>query len=233
MSSARPLPAPSRTLQALRLAAAAALLPLALGAAQAGVYKVVGPDGRVTYTDVPPPPKPAAASGAGTTAGRGDSTVTQLSTGGAGGVDPNAAVEASKLFVPEMREQAVALIFAESFRETMSQADGLCASGVANPSANFRTASVAWKQRNQGFYSRVDQVMSSSLTTEQRRFIVQQVSRAVDHELDKVRAARIPARKQWCENAAYELAGGKADLSKVPAIARAIEGGGSGRRPGL
>ena len=68
--------------------AACALLVLAAGA-QAQVFRIVGPDGRVTYSDKPPV-EPSRARAVGTTGGD--------TTGGHGGTLPNG-------FGPEPRRQ--------------------------------------------------------------------------------------------------------------------------------
>jgi len=207
------------------LLCAAALVAAACAAQAGAIYKIVGPDGKVTFTDHPPTVAPAPGASA-PKAGAGGSTVTRGGSADGPGGDAASLVANSSLVPASQKELFVALVLAESFRETLQQADAICVTGAATPNKNFRVATIAWKQRNQEFYNRVDRVMGGALQTAQRQFVVEQVSRIVDKELDPIRSANVPARMQWCDRSAMEVGSGKMDVSRMPAMAKALQGGG-------
>jgi hypothetical protein len=235
-------------LRASRLLALALALALALNAlhATAAVFKVVGPDGRVTYTDRPasaasaglsppapaPAPAPAAAATPAAPAAPAPAAIARAhvksAVSGTAGAAPTAPPAQPAQITAARLDLLMALIGVESYRESVRAAGEFCQAQQGNAKAHFARASQAWQGRNAMYYGRADKLMAEGLQPAQQKYLHGEVAKKVGAFMTPVRAATAEQRAGWCERSAGEIDRGDLDVVKQatwPALLMGSPGG--------
>jgi hypothetical protein len=219
----------------LRSLAAICLLGAATGAS-ASVYKVVGPDGRISYTDQPltaaatnvhvfkaGTARPTSANKAGATgdpakgASAGSDTV-KASQSPASGINESeaAALRAeSTALMPAVR---IVLGNGALARESMQ----LCMQAVPGTTRRFEGALEGWKTRNHEAVERAEEVLAVALAPTPRIQFKQSILDQTRQMLRPVREGALARRLAWCEQTTAEIEGGGVDLNRNPAVGQLL-----------
>jgi hypothetical protein len=220
----------------MRARSLASLLLLTLATnASAGLYKYVGPDGTVVYSDRPPVnpmphvqvfsagvPRAVAANETGYLAPKKPDPVDAPVRQAAAPPTPAPAVQAQPA-APDARAQQLAPLL-PGLRIAMDQTTlidrsvDLC---ILTAPKSFRTyvaAQDAWKGRNAAVTARVGAVLSELVTGNDRLRLEQDALEHTSARLLAVRALSSAQRVEWCGRTAEEMGAGKADLAGMPGM---------------
>jgi len=207
------------------------------------VYKTVGPDGKVTFSDEPP------ASG----------KTTALE--GYGPPPKKEVVPDAKMRAAEVRRQAQeryeakkanpvpqesvapvgsravaidpvlgeAVIGVQGIEDIVKQTEKLCISTLPTSYKRYGGAAESWRQRNATVLQRQRAVTSQALTLAQRNMIESTVKAKNGEQLAPVLNAPTVSKIKWCDQSADEMNRGDLDFSKYPKWTAAL----ANWRPGM
>lgn len=180
----------------LRLLALSALLVSQLCAA-APVYKIVGPDGKVSFTDQPPASAAASAKELKVPSG----------PGGDGNFDAKPTGQLAAAYTKQIIVESAARF---------------CLREVPATSAAIMAARDAWRDRNGAINEKRNRVMQAIMTSEERNKLAAGMQRENDAYLNKMRAAPIAEKTRWCERAPVSFASQELDISQNAGLVKAI-----------
>jgi hypothetical protein len=216
---------------------AAATIALAVGPAcvhAQGVYRIVGSDGRVTYSDQPPPsvapngridvlrapkgpalvppapaPAPAPAPVASGDPGAANDAASRLGaiTGAppvAPPIDP--AVEA-------------AVIGVLGIEDVVRRTESICVSTLPASARRYSGAVDEWARRNTRTVVVARRVLSREFDVEKRELIEAGIARRNADQFEKIVEAAPAVRMAWCDRSVAEIAGGRMDVHDKPKLA--------------
>jgi hypothetical protein len=194
-------------------------------AAAQQLYKSVGPDGKVTYTDRPPageasakvsvmksyvlrpldaPPPPSLSSGLPPPSA--DAVRRASAT--------PAAASAPKEGVPLEVEQAVAGVLGLS--ELFRRSEDLCSKSV--PGQRYANSLGKWRERNASFLQKEKHILMTVLTPTLRAALQAAVNEKNDKVLAPVASAQPAARQKWCEKGFDDVDSGMHDVANNAAL---------------
>ncbi len=180
------------------------------------LYKSVGPDGKVVYSDKPPitdktklsvmrsytlrpvePPPPAAKPGA-----------------------PKPARSNAPLAPMPVISQDVedAMLVVMTFAPFERRFEHFC---VANGDAvkAFAAATAGWRQRNAPYMEQQKRLLMEVFSPQRRAEVVARAETVLQTEVAKVKALSPGARADWCEEKAVQLSGGTMDMNNPEMLA--------------
>jgi len=196
------------------LLALAGLLAFAPEAA-ADVYKVVTPDGRVTYTDHPPVQPGARTTVVSRRAATGalvmPPPLSSLLAAPVSGHDssrraPPAASGASGAMPPDLsREVVESLIAALGRREAVDAFRTTCVRAEPVAATSFEKASQDWRMRNAAVLAQADRILEQAFDPARRSKLEADAHTRALPLLEPLATAVPAAQAQWCEGALDEL----------------------------
>jgi hypothetical protein len=220
----------------------AALFVLLLpGVAAAQLYKIVGPDGKVTYSDRPPmiangavqiiksggsvplADKPNAPDTAGANvpapaeAGRSTSGPWAAkhairSEHGNGAPDLNEGAGRSRVNL--LRGLRVVLGNMRLVEETSA----LCTSTLPTSFKQYDGAASLWKSRNGDVINQANAVLSAAFSASERAQLEMDARQTTDSMLQVVRNADTARRITWCDKSVGEMSSGALDLVRMGGV---------------
>lgn len=210
------------------------LLLLACPLAQAGtVYKVVGPDGRVTFTDRPPtaasaptpPPEPPPTVRLGPDR---PPPLADLDERRAGAKRAQAATRAETSAtaagaVSPALERAVIGVL--GMADLVQQTETLCQQTLPTSFARYAEAGEGWRQRNGAVVARARQVLGTGFDAVTSERIRQALVDRNAGNLGAVKAADRGRRISWCDKSMDEVKSGVMDVHDKPALAPPLMAG--------
>lgn len=186
--------------------------------AQRTIYKSVGPDGSITFTDRPPPgqqppaakaplvitPAPAAsgAQSAGSTAKKATRKAAEPPAAAASAPTPQ--------LDPAMEKAALALLSLESI---ISEFVELCTATLPTSSKTYLGAADQWRQRHSGLMARQQAVLRDHFSPAEQAGVRSGAKNKTRGMMAPVFAAATARKIKWCDDNAVEIATGKVDLS--------------------
>jgi hypothetical protein len=210
----------------------AVLLAFAMGATSSAhaqaIYKTIGPDGKVIYSDKPPTgaasttstltrpavpssPKPAAdARASNKPPVVGASAQSSPSRGPA---DAGARDEAR---IDPVLERALVRVMGNE--DLLSRTEEVCQRTLPTSFKKYNAAATSWKQRNAAVLAQYRQVMSEGVTESQRQLIEARVKSINDPNMAIVANAPVASRITWCDKSFEEIRSGKIDLHDAPDV---------------
>lgn len=202
------------------------------------VYKTVGPDGQIIYTDRPPAngknvkvlgtPKATTPS---TTATAAESTAQPESARKAMGKRAmRDQTPASDQALPAEREPALsqhrldaelenAVIIAIGYSDLLQQAEIICTRTLPTSFQKYEAASVQWQQRNGVLVARARQALASVADSTQQNTLQREVKRRTQRMLASVNAAPAASKIKWCDRSVAEIRSGVMDLHNKQHVA--------------
>lgn len=168
------------------------------------VYKSVGPDGKVTFTDKPPagqepPAAPAAAAPAAPAA--------QSSPGAA----PAPAGSAAAAQMDPALEKATLVL--AGFESIVNEYADLCVKTLPTSFRKYQGAADDWRQRHATLLARQNAVMRDHFSPAQRASVRSALQAKTRGMMAQVQAANAAQRIKWCDDNTLEVTGGKVDLA--------------------
>lgn len=182
----------------LMLAAAASALALAQACGAAPLYKVVGPDGKVTYTDQRP-----AAEGAD--ALKGSATPGARAPSAAGQSDPASAAGAA---------YAMQLVVESGSR--------FCSTYVITSSRDVLKARAGWRERNIELLQKKNAVLRDTVGLPAMLSMSGKMERENEAVLQKLRQAPEAEQQKWCAAAPASFEAAPLDPSRNPTLVKTI-----------
>jgi hypothetical protein len=195
-----------------------------------GVYKHVGPDGRITYSDQPPgstsvqykaPPASPATAPAPTTQTR------PAATGG----DPASGSRAKKAIAgrpgdgrdaaePQPVDPALegAVIGVLGIEDLVQRTEKICTETLPTSFKRYAGAAEVWQSRNADLVSRAHRALSETFDASKRQMIVAGISARNDRSLAVVKQAQAAPRIRWCDQSTDEIANGTMDVRGKPKL---------------
>lgn len=214
------------------------LLVAAWSFAHAGpVYKIVGPDGKVTFSDKPPT---EAVSGTYQVVGSQSSAVPAPSSeeprsGDALDAEPRiAAVSASKQasraaapdeiqFGPSPEIEG-AVIGVLGIEDIVKRTEALCVEALPTSRGAYGAAVADWHTRNGTVVTRARQVLASEFDTATQTAIAAGLRLKNDGVFTPVRSASAAARISWCDESFATMNDGKMDVHTNPKLTGPLTG---------
>lgn len=203
--------------------AAALVLAAAVPLVQAqGLYRIVAPDGRVTYSDHPP--------AAGAQSARVDLLRTPASTaqGGAGRVGlPEPAVPASEAgarnasYAVSASSDAMieaAIIGVLGAEDAVRRTETICVSTQPSAARRYASAVDDWARRNARPVLVARRVLSRENDVRRRERIEAGVREANTQRFETVADVADSSRIAWCERSVAEIAAGRMDVHDKPSL---------------
>jgi hypothetical protein len=187
------------------------------------LYKSVGPDGKVTYTDRPPvdastkvsvmksfvlrpveaPPPPSLSSSLpppGTEEAKRAAAT-------AGPAKPGMSLEV---------EQAVAGVM--GLVDLLRRSEGVCSKTVLPSSGRYAATLAKWRERNATFLQKQQRILMEVMSPSLRAALQAAVADKTDKILVPVSAAQAPLRQAWCEKGFDDVDSGMHDIANKPAL---------------
>lgn len=223
-------------MQAKRMLLATLLLAVAGGVAAQKIYRSVGPDGKVVFSDSPPadrdavmlqsgrmPGAPAAAAPAAA-APASASAPTATPRDGHGAKQAKKALPASEK-APAATGPSQAAIDAgarslavlTNMELLVKNFEGTCLSTLPTSMKKYSGAADTWRGRHAQLLAKRDAALAH-LTAAQRRTVMDESSAFVQKMMQPVQKAQPAQRIQWCDHSAQEIMAGKLDRHQDPAV---------------
>lgn len=214
-----------------RRAGFALVLACAASAAAADVYKIVGPDGRVTFSDRPPVGTDGSHSAivAHATASSARLSISALPPTSAGvtGTPPGAASapraaeedRARAPLAPALSQALVAVLAGEDRVQSLFEA---CTRAQPEAYERFSDHLRTWRHRNVQIITQADRVMAIGLSSSGRAALQAAARSEVDADLAPVLRGPRSRLVQWCSQGADQLLDGTLDIAGRPAITEPI-----------
>jgi hypothetical protein len=180
--------------------------------AQGHVYKQVGPDGRVTFTDKPPPeePAPAHASPASATASApaAASAAPSKATAKKAASEP---VPARAVLDPAVDKGLSVLM---GYQSLVSEYLDLCLTTLPTSFKRYDSAAQVWKTRHAAVLARYPVVLQDNYTAAEQGVIRREIQEKTRAMMAPIAAADMGRRIKWCDDNAMQLQTGKMDLPR-------------------
>jgi hypothetical protein len=180
------------------------------------VYRIVGPDGKVTFSDTPPVEAPA---GAYDVVGRNGTAQPNART--AQDSAPVAAEETAPSERSAPRPAAAtspvleaAVVGVLGIEDIVVRTQGLCADASPNAAAGHAAVAAEWRDRNGDVVARARQALEHDVDAAARERIEGRVRTQNDAMFEAVAAASDAARASWCDESLAATAAGKMDVHR-------------------
>ncbi len=184
----------------MRLLLLPLLLLLAAQPCAAGeLYRVVGPDGKVSYTDRPP------------------------STEGLKAVKGSAAAPASTGSTDDNMGPAKAAAKVLSFQMIVDTTALSCGRQAPSSSKFIASARNEWLQRNDALVAKAGRVLRDAVSADEHGKIMRAMRQANQDLADKANSAPPEVRKSWCDQAPFKFRSDEMDPSRDAALVRTVE----------
>jgi hypothetical protein len=197
------------------------------GAMAQQMFKVVGPDGKVTFSDRPALHTPGKVSVMQSYTLRPYVSQRSAAEAAAAAAVKKAAAEvpaaagmpvAAPAITPEVEDAIVTVMGQVEFARRFYN---FCNSTPAGAKA-FNTATNAWKQRNAAAIAHQNRLVMESVSPAKRDELQGKVAALLTEEGAKVAARNPKERQAWCAGAIAELESGKADILQPAMMALPI-----------
>ena len=183
-------------------------------ASAGGVYKIIGPDGKISFSDKPPadaatsdkidvirtqtvPLSSQPSNNAGAAAK--PAAVTPSINNQATAKDPNPAVEK-------------AIIGVLGYEDLVKQTETLCARTLPTSSQKYSGAAEGWRSRNGALVNQAHQTLADKFTEPQRQLIESGIRAKNNAALQSVTAASTASKISWCDNSSDAIKEGTMDV---------------------
>ncbi|MGH8492833.1 MAG: DUF4124 domain-containing protein [Moraxellaceae bacterium] len=194
------------------------------------VYKTVGPDGKITFSDEPPaegkttaldgygpalpkvPEKSASERAAAASRIAGDQYKAKQAQAGSPAATP-APLD------PALGQAIVGVL---GFEDLVRQMEKLCTTTLPISFRKYGDAAFDWRQRNADILKQARSAMAGVLNADQRQKFEKVVEDKTFQMMDPIVKAPTASRIQWCDQSADEINSGKLDPQKKPAWVSAL-----------
>lgn len=200
------------------------LFPVMTVQAQA-IYKVVGPDGKVVFSDKPP----ADASGDVSVIEGGFERKQSAPEAPAAVVTPPAPRVTKQASVAQPQPQPVQMVIDPAlvgavfgvmgFEDLVMQTERICIQTLPTSMTRYSGATQVWRQRNASVLVRYQQVLAKAITPTHRKQLEAEVKARNEKSLSPVVKAPAASRISWCDKSGDLIGKGDMDVHNKPALA--------------
>lgn len=184
---------------------------LICGAASAQMYKTVGPDGKITFSDRPQNGeklKVSVMKGSVLTAVEGPPPAQPKIAAPKGGASaPGNGISAAGIPSPELQH---AVLVVSLMSEVAVKFEPVC-SKVAARNKNFVTAANGWTLRNGSFVEKQRRAMAD-MAPARRTALQNEVAAKIAEAMGEVLAQSPPNQVKWCDKAIIDMSSGANDV---------------------
>ncbi len=197
------------------------------------VYKTIGPDGKVIYSDHPP-----VDSKTQSTLLNGPKAALEVKTDKVvvPENDPKnkAAKTASKKTVgadgtssgatPAVNNDALegAIIGVMGMESLVLQTEQACVNTLPTSMKRYSGAATGWRERNAGLISQQRRLLATVFDADKRRLIVMGIKNKNDNAFVPFKTANMAAKINWCDQSMKEIESGAMDVFNNPKLAPPI-----------
>jgi hypothetical protein len=216
-----------------------ALLIAVVGHAHAKeIYKVVGPDGKITFSDKPPadavasekyaikdgPSTPVTAPGnsaAATTANSSATSATGLRKSQAKqairGTTPEPSAESSTARAtaadPAVERAVIGVL---GYEDLVGQSERICLSALPTSYGKYSAATDAWRGRNAAIVRQARKALANQFNSAQQQLIETGIRVRNTNSLAPVASAPSASKIKWCDSTSNEISNGAMDAFNKP-----------------
>lgn len=189
----------------------AVLATLACGVGAQQVYRIVGPDGRILFSDQPPPDREALPLRRGSASLPAPGSTAAVA---AAGVPPHTPLPEPP-GMDALRQALAALTHAE---QVVTSAVDLCS--VARPAlaASYGASGQRWRERHAPLLARRDTILQQGLAPRQRAEVVDAARADTRRVMEPTLQADSARRGAWCERRAVDIDAGWQDRQRDPKV---------------
>lgn len=180
------------------------------------MYKVVGADGKVTFSDRPQADEKAKLSVMHSYTLR--EVKPKASAEKAAPVKPKTQDSAPVTVPPEIEEQMVTIMGLSAFG---GRFEIFCSDSESDGRA-FATATLAWKQRNLAAIDQQRRLLMLVVSPVKRAELMAREEKLLAEEIAKISGRTAAARKEWCDGVVAELNSGRSDINNPALMALPI-----------
>lgn len=214
------------------------LATAAFSVAAQAVYKTVGPDGKIIYSDHPPvdsktqstllngpkaapeiksdrPPLPASAS----TAKDADTKNKSAKTPSKKGADA-AKTDAAPVVNNDVLEGAI--IGVMGMESLVLQTEEACVNAMPTSMKRYSGAGTGWRERNASVVAQQRKLLATVFDADKRRVIVLGIKTKNDASFVPFKASNLAAKIKWCDQSIKEIESGAMDVFNNPKLAPPI-----------
>lgn len=204
------------------------LLPAPFAMAQA-IYKVVGPDGKVTFSDkpdgagaqavdvkVPPSSRQSAAVDEAPVESPAERAAEAYRAKRAAAAAPaRTTIPATPQTATIQSDLLKAIMNTMALEDLVSQSERVCLQTLPTSFKRYSGATEGWGKRNEPALARYRKVLQT-LTYDQRNKLTELVKQQTASVLTVVEKAPMYSRIKWCDKSMDELDQGKLDIARKP-----------------
>jgi cell pole-organizing protein PopZ len=196
-----------------------------------GIYKTVGPDGKVTYSDQPPATADArdnSLASSANTVGAAANTSSQKSatraqqTAGPSGDTALLPVAAITAPVSAASPQESAIIGVLSVEDIVRQTEDMCNQTQPSASAKYSDAASEWRRRNRVPVMQAHHAVAQAFNNVNGAVSEQRIENAIRVKshgiLHPILQAPTTEKLRWCDNAVDQMRGGALDVADKPTL---------------
>ena len=197
-------------------------LAAGLGMAQSQLYKIVGPDGKVTFSDKPPAEASAKISVMksnvlrpieGTTLPSFPSPASLASTKSAA-----AASSASAPPYSSSTELDQALLVVMGMVEITRKVEPMCSTAAPISAKRLNLGIRNWSQRNATFIEQQRRILMEVVTPAKRAGLQARLASKTEQAVVELNSLSPEGRSKWCERLIANLSSDENDIANVPAV---------------
>lgn len=181
------------------------------------MYKTVGPDGKITYSDRPDIKADTKVSVMKRNILRPVETPGSKD-GSARSAPRRASGEAAPVITPDVED---AMLVVMGLSEFGRRFDGFCNATPVQAKA-FAAANYGWKKRNAAIVEQQKQLLTVVLSPARRAQLIDREQQNMSEEIGKAAARDPEARAEWCEGVITELNSGRSDVEHPAMMALPI-----------
>lgn len=193
------------------------------------IYKVVGPDGKVVFSDKPPADagadvrvieggferkQPAVASPATEAA---PPEVSRTVAKQASAAQPKPQSQPAQAVIDPALAGAVFGVM--GFEDLVLQTERICTQTLPTSFKRYSGATQVWRQRNTSVLARYQQALAKAITPAQRKQFEAEVKARNEKSLSPVVTAPVASRISWCDKSGDLIGKGDMDVHNKPALA--------------
>lgn len=188
-------------------------LAAGLCAAQSQLYKIVGPDGKVTFSDKPPVDASAKISVMKSNVLRPVEGTTLPSF-----PSPAALASAKPVTSGSSAELDQALLVVMGMVEITRKVEPMCSSSAPISAKRLALGIRNWNQRNATFIEQQRRILMEVVTPAKRAALQARLASKTEQAVVELQSLSPEGRVKWCERLVANLSSDENDIANVPAV---------------
>jgi hypothetical protein len=200
-----------------------------LNVAAQAVYKTIGPDGKVIYSDHPPVDSktqstilngPKAALEVKADKGAAPESDLKSKAAKTATRKPVGADSAQSAAVPAVNNDVLegAIIGVMGMESLVLQTEGACVNAFPASMKRYTGAATGWRERNAGLIAQQRRLLATVFDADKRRLIVMGIKNKNDSAFVPFKTANMASKIKWCDQSMKEIENGAMDVFNNPKL---------------